>query len=624
MKRNQRSSLRTILCLERLEDRCLLSAGALDLAFDGDGIVTTNVGLAGYGAERITAVALQPDGKIIAVGYAATETSPNGAGYRSDIAVVRYDTDGALDNTFSGDGKATTSWGKNLLSRTTEVAVQHDGKILVSGIGTPDFAVLRYKPDGTLDTPFGGKGTGIVTTPFGKNSIDYAYAMELQSDHKIVLAGVTTAQNSSTTDLALVRYKLDGTLDTSFSGDGKVTTRFAYSVSIGNYDAGLKMAVYANDPIRPSPHADKLVVVCLLQDGSVIVARYLPNGDLDPDFGVGRAGYVTLAGFGDRSAPLVAIQADDAIVVGRGGMYLARLQPNGILDPAFGTAGIAHTPLEGGTAESMAIQTDGKIVLGLNVFFDDARQDKMVVARFNTNGSLDDGLANDSTPGDSFGDIGIATGINISTGAIVTHVQGMAIQADGKIVIGGQVVARATGDPIDFALARFLGDDPPTALLAASAPERAVGQMLSRDQVEPLLAEAFARWQSAGVVVSSLHGIDIRIADLGGTTLGLASGNTIWLDDNAAGWGWFVDATPGDDSEFTIPGDQGEQNRIDLLTILMHELGHVLGHEHDEGGVMAETLTAGMRLTPLVDATDWLAAVDVVFSKKPSSPRGWW
>ena len=58
------------------------------------------------------------------------------------------------------------------------------------------------------------------------------------------------------------------------------------------------------------------------------------------------------------------------------------------------------------------------------------------------------------------------------------------------------------------------------------------------------------------------HGIDVRIADLGGTTLGLASGNTIWLDDNAAGWGWFVDPTPGDDSEFTTPGDQGEQGKM--------------------------------------------------------------
>ena len=69
--------------------------------------------------------------------------------------------------------------------------------------------------------------------------------------------------------------------------------------------------------------------------------------------------------------------------------------------------------------------------------------------------------------------------------------------------------------------------------------------------------------------------MNITIGDLGGTTLGLASGNTIWLDENAAGWGWFVDSTPWDDAEFTAPGNQGEQNRIDLLTVVMHELGHL-------------------------------------------------
>src|SRR5207244_11332788 len=129
--------------------------------------------------------------------------------------------------------------------------------------------------------------------------------------------------------------------------------------------------------------------------------------------------------------------------------------------------------------------------------------------------------------------------------------------------------------------------------------------------VSPLLDVAMARWAAAGADTSSLGDIHIQISNLGGTTLGLASGTTIYLDTNAAGWGWFVDATPWDDSEFTTPGDQGEQNRMDLLTVLEHEVGHLLGKEHAASGVMAETLSPGKRLAPLVDATDWLAAVDV-------------
>jgi len=85
----------------------------------------------------------------------------------------------------------------------------------------------------------------------------------------------------------------------------------------------------------------------------------------------------------------------------------------------------------------------------------------------------------------------------------------------------------------------------------------------------------------------------VRITDLGGTTLGMVSGNTIYLDDNAVGWSWFVDATPWDDSEFTTPGDQREQGRMDLLSVVMHEMGHRLGFEHTEDSVMAAALAPG-------------------------------
>ena len=165
---------------------------------------------------------------------------------------------------------------------------------------------------------------------------------------------------------------------------------------------------------------------------------------------------------------------------------------------------------------------------------------------------------------------------------------------------------------------------PPAPLTAAGVapPAHDPGPALTTADVQPLLAEAIRRWAAAGADVSALAGLDVRVADLGGSTLGLASGQTIWLDDDAAGWGWFLDPTPADDSEFRAAGDQGEMGRMDLLSALVHELGHVLGHDHDEGGAMGETLSAGERpnlrgadgymmvsITPLFDGEDTVSPV---------------
>jgi hypothetical protein len=95
--------------------------------------------------------------------------------------------------------------------------------------------------------------------------------------------------------------------------------------------------------------------------------------------------------------------------------------------------------------------------------------------------------------------------------------------------------------------------------------------------------------------VISRHGLPIRISDLGSTMLGRAFGHATGLDAHAAGWGWFVAPAPGDDSEVTTPGDQGEQHRMDLLTVLEHEVGHLPGQDHEGDSGMSEMLGLGTR-----------------------------
>ncbi|MBA1419794.1 MAG: hypothetical protein FAF03_02775 [Epsilonproteobacteria bacterium] len=194
------------------------SDGTLDSSFDSDGIVTTDITA---GNDESYSIALQSDGKILLAGYSFNGTN-------TDFALIRYNSDGSLDSSFDSDGIVNTD-----ISANSDVALslslQVDDKILVTGYasnGTDwDIALLRYNTDGTLDTDF--NGSGIVTTDFGIGD-DIGQTVLVQPDGKILVSG--TSFNGVDNDFALLRYNTDGSLDTTFSGDGKLTT------NIGNND----------------------------------------------------------------------------------------------------------------------------------------------------------------------------------------------------------------------------------------------------------------------------------------------------------------------------------------------------------------------------------------------------
>jgi uncharacterized delta-60 repeat protein len=172
--------------------------GKLDKSFSGNGKLRTDFS---QGADEARTVVLGPGAKILVAGHSG-----------EDLAVARYNPNGALDKSFSGDGKLTTDFIGGSDDGQSMV-LQPNGKILVVGNAGKDFALARYKADGTLDKSFSGDGK--QTTDFGGGS-DSARAVSVRGDGKILVAG------RSGHGLAFARYNADGTLDTSFSADGKL------------------------------------------------------------------------------------------------------------------------------------------------------------------------------------------------------------------------------------------------------------------------------------------------------------------------------------------------------------------------------------------------------------------
>ena len=401
--------------------------GSLDTTFGSDGRVVTD--FAGSD-EDAYALALQQDGKIIVAG------STYNIGTRNDFAVARYNTDGSLDSSFDGDGRVTTDI-LGHVDYASGVVVQADNKIVVAGYSwnglTYDFTLARYNIDGSLDSGFHEDGR--VSTDFGKS--DYAYAI-IRTGDKLVVAG--KASNGSNDDFALARYNANGSLDTSFDTDGKVMTDF-----LSGLDRGRALLQQADG---------KLVVTGWAVDGSnynMALARYNVDGSLDGSFN-GDGKVVTDFAGGADYAYGIALDTDNKLVVagytlltGDNNFALARYMPNGDLDTSFDADGLVTTDFNAMSdyGYALARQADGKLVVAGNVTT--IAGTDLALARYNTNGSLDVGFDEDG---------------RVETNLFGSSDQGQAIitQLDGKLVLVGSVEG-STGT--DFGVTRYYSNGSP-------------------------------------------------------------------------------------------------------------------------------------------------------------------
>jgi uncharacterized delta-60 repeat protein len=398
----------------------LAQPGSLDLSFDSDGFATADMG-----DDYSYNLALQSDGKIVMAGYSYI------ADY--DISIARFNTDGSLDNTFSGDGKLTIDFG-GFDQFAGQVAIAPDGKIVVAGTTfnglNNDILVVRVNSDGTIDNTFDGDGIAITDINL---SVDYGRDVTVQTDGKIVVAGST--DDVSTLDFAVLRYNTDGTLDNTFDGDGIAITD-----------------INSNDDYARS--------ITLQTDGKIIVAgyaylgfftdvaavRYNTDGSLDNTFSFDGKAY-TGVGSMDDYGNCVVVQPDGAVVISgytNEGLYndfaVVRFTASGILDNTFDSDGVVTTNFDGydDFSYACALQSDGKIVVVGSG--SDGVVTGFALSRYNTDGSLDtdfdtDGFTLTMYPGDAYA-------------------QGVAIQADGKIVAGGYYYSANA----DYIVSRYFGE----------------------------------------------------------------------------------------------------------------------------------------------------------------------
>jgi uncharacterized delta-60 repeat protein len=404
--------------------------GAVDPTFtDLPGRVLTEVGSDAV----LRAVAFTGGSKLVAAGSAS-----NGAD--DDFAIARYTSAGQLDQTFGSGGITTTPIGPGN-DEGEALVVQADKKVVVAGTSSngsnDDFALVRYSVDGSLDPTFGTGGK--VTTPIGSGA-DRAYALVLQSDGKLVVAGSTF--NGSTDDFALVRYNADGSLDTTFGTGGIVVTAIgsgsdrAYGLTVGRDGRLVAVGSSFNG-----------------SDDDFAVVRYLSTGALDASFG--GTGIVTTANGPARDvAHAVAVRKDGTIFVGGSSsngsdddFAVVAYTPLGGLQTTFGVGGKVTTPIRSGddAIDAIAVQPDGKLL----VAGDSAGSTyAFALARYSTNGRLDASFQGGT--------------VKTSIGVGDDHAHALAVLASKNhvtsIVAAGSASDGSTGS---FALVRYTSSGAP-------------------------------------------------------------------------------------------------------------------------------------------------------------------
>lgn len=423
---------RLLLCFYILLQCSFMTAQVLDPSFGNNGVVISD---SDGGDEEVEAVVLQPDGKILVMG----DSFIGGDG---DFYVMRFETNGAVDVDFGGDGLVNQLFSDVLNDSAEDAVILDDGKILVLGRmihqGALAPVLVRLNSDGSLDTSF--QGVGYDNYPIVATVDTYMQTLHLLPDGKVLIAG--RIDDFGFADIFLFQLTADGQLDMSFGDQG-----WTYLDVLGSFDT-IEGSIVLSDgsmigagwSFDPDVGSDRLLVV-----------KYTPEGSLDDSFGNngvligensgGADAYRTITAYGSEYflvAGYIDPDGDRDIIVSRYDFY-------GNPDPTFGDLG--HVVLDNVGDDDQAVGivelSDGSIVVGARTKTGGGQNNDFALIRLDSAGNLDE----------SFGESGWFIHDETS-GDIADR---MVLQPDGKVILAGSV---QEGEGEDIMMIRVMGIDP--------------------------------------------------------------------------------------------------------------------------------------------------------------------
>jgi uncharacterized delta-60 repeat protein len=334
--------------------------GSIDRSFGGDGAAFIPVPGGRDVQTQVTSVAVQPDGRVLAAGWARS-AAPEGADevFLHRIVIARFTPAGERDTSFSGDGLVVDAPSPVTTAMANAIAPADGGAVVVAGRMDRSFTIARYRDDGSLDPAFGAGGVSRFATagrPEGS-----AHAVAVRPDGRVVVAGETTGERGTDSVFAVVQLTPSGQPDAGFGGTGIVTETFdatSTATALALLPDGRLYAVGGTTDLWGDD-----------EDGGTTrraaIVRYLENGARDTSF-AGDGSVLDALGeglFADVRPTAATVDPEGRLAIATGFGPVARYTTDGARDPSFGLDGLMRV-FRGPSGESLLALPDGSLFVG--------------------------------------------------------------------------------------------------------------------------------------------------------------------------------------------------------------------------------------------------------------------